>query len=809
MATDVSIRLGVDGEKEFKSALSGIDSQIKNLNSEMKTIVSSMSGMDNAEGKVAQQTEVLGRTIEATKQKISTISSEYDKQKQKLQQLGDALDKLQNAQDRDEVAITKAANAYNKQATAVNNLGTKLNNATTDLNRMEQEMRDLESGADKAGDALDDLGDDAQDTGNSLRDAFAGGAIAGGIQSLFDSISGLVDQTTEYRKIMGTLETSSQKAGYSADQTASSYRQLYGVIGDDQQSATALANLQALGVSQEQLTQFIDGSIGAWATYGDSIPIDGLAEAINETAQAGVVTGTFADVLNWAGTSEDEFNEKLAACSTESERANLILQELQDQGLIGAAEAWRENNAAMVESNEAQLAMNDALASIAETLSPLVSTITQGLAAGLQAIQPIIQFLVDNLPALAPILAAIAAGIAAMKISSFVSSLATAVTSLSSIGTVLSGVLSAIGGPATLIVAAIAGIATAIITLWNTNESFREAVMTIWEAIKGFFVNAWTAIQTAWSAALPFFQAIWDGIQTIFSVVATVLGGFFSAAWTAIQTVWSVATGFFSGIWNAIQSVFSVAESVLGGFFSAAWSAIESVWSTVTGFFQNVWSGIQNAFSSVQSFFSNAFESAKNAVQNAWSGITSFFSGIWSDIKGIFSSAFSAFSNIGQNIVNGIRSGISNGWNALTGWVRAKANSLLNAAKSALGINSPSKAFRDAVGTAIPEGIAAGIDKGERYAINAIDSLSKDLTDASAASLAADSLRYGANLVSRSAVASPAVQAVASAPAVGGETYHVEIPFNINAKEFYRATINDLRSVLNASARMSGKVQTI
>ena len=328
MATDVSIRLGVDGEKEFKSALSGIDSQIKNLNSEMKTIVSSMSGMDNAEGKVAQQTEVLGRTIEATKQKISTISSEYDKQKQKLQQLGEALDKLQNAQDRDEVAITKAANAYNKQATAVNNLGTKLNNATTDLNRMEQEMRDLESGADKAGDALDDLGDDAQDTGNSLRDAFAGGAIAGGIQSLFDSISGLVDQTTEYRKIMGTLETSSQKAGYSADQTASSYRQLYGVIGDDQQSATALANLQALGVSQEQLTQFIDGSIGAWATYGDSIPIDGLAEAINETAQAGVVTGTFADVLNWAGTSEDEFNEKLAACSTESERANLILQEI-------------------------------------------------------------------------------------------------------------------------------------------------------------------------------------------------------------------------------------------------------------------------------------------------------------------------------------------------------------------------------------------------------------------------------------------------------------------------------------------------
>ena len=104
------------------------------------------------------------------------------------------------------------------------------------------------------------------------------------------------------------------------------------MIGDDQQSATALANLQALGVSQDQLTQFVDGAIGAWATYGDSIPIDSLAEAINETVQAGTVTGTFADVLNWAGTSEDEFNEKLQATSDPAERANMVLQELANQG---------------------------------------------------------------------------------------------------------------------------------------------------------------------------------------------------------------------------------------------------------------------------------------------------------------------------------------------------------------------------------------------------------------------------------------------------------------------------------------------
>lgn len=73
MATDVSIRVGVDGEKEFRSALNGINSQIKNLNSEMKTIVSSMSGMDDAEEITAKQTDVLGRSMDAAKQKISLL----------------------------------------------------------------------------------------------------------------------------------------------------------------------------------------------------------------------------------------------------------------------------------------------------------------------------------------------------------------------------------------------------------------------------------------------------------------------------------------------------------------------------------------------------------------------------------------------------------------------------------------------------------------------------------------------------------------------------------------------------------------
>ena len=96
MATDVGIRLGVDGEKEFRSALAGVNSQIKNLNSEMKTVVSSMSGMNSAEDAAAKKNDVLARSVTAVKQKISLISVEYDRAKGRLAELGTALERELN-----------------------------------------------------------------------------------------------------------------------------------------------------------------------------------------------------------------------------------------------------------------------------------------------------------------------------------------------------------------------------------------------------------------------------------------------------------------------------------------------------------------------------------------------------------------------------------------------------------------------------------------------------------------------------------------------------------------------------------------
>lgn len=372
MAVDIGPRIGIDGEKEFRQELQNINQQLRTLGSEMKAVTSSFEDGDKSEKALAAQTDVLNRQIDA--------------QKQKLQQLQRGLD--------------ASADKYGENDTKTLKWRQAVNEATAALNKMESQLRETSGGVDDLGDSMDGLGDatgggglgsllSSGGLGGLLTKGFAVGAVVGGVQQLTGAMFDLVDSTQEYRTIMASLESSSTAAGYSAEQTAQTYGRLQSVLGDTQTAATATANLQAIGLSQEQLMTVTDAAIGAWARYGDSIPIDGLAESINETIQAGQVTGTFADVLNWAGTSEDDFNAKLAEANSTSERANIVMQELANQGLAEAGAAWIENNQDITAANAATDKMDQAMARLGEKLAPV--------AAGLKDLgADAINFLIDQ-----------------------------------------------------------------------------------------------------------------------------------------------------------------------------------------------------------------------------------------------------------------------------------------------------------------------------------------------------------------------------------------------------------------------------
>lgn len=562
MAADIGIRIGVEGEKTFKSALSGINAQLKNLSSEMKAAVSSMADMGDEESRAAKRSDILSRSIEASKQKIDLISKQYDRAKDSLDALGRELDEAKREFGENSDEAIKAQNAYNRQAAAVNKLGAQLNDATAEMNRMEAELRDIRTAADRADSSMDDLADAAEDVGresegmgNSFRDAFAGGVLAGFIQAAVDGMRNLVDSTKEYRQIMATLENSSSRAGYTAEQTTESYRQLYGILGDDQSSATALANLQALGLSQEQLTRMIDGTIGAWATYGDSIPIDSLGEAINETIRVGQVTGTFADMLNWAGTSEDAFNEKLAACATESERANLVLQEMANQGLIEAADAWRNMNPELVAANEAQLAMNDSLANLATVISPSVTTVTNGIASLITGVTTLMQNMGPFVPMMAGAATAAAAFGVAINIGTILSGLSSVLGKVTGGVAALNAVL--LANPIALVVTLLAGLVTAFVTAYKTSDEFRAKVDAAFEAVNNAGAKMASALAGFFSAIGASFQELWGQAQTLgtniantFEKIRSSISDKINAAKDAVQTAIDKIKGIMNFSWS-------------------------------------------------------------------------------------------------------------------------------------------------------------------------------------------------------------------------------------------------------------------
>lgn len=496
MAVDIGPKIGIDGEAEFRKQINNITQQVKTYASEMQVLSTTFDDNTDAEETMTRKSAVLSQEIEAQQKKIELLQRGLSEAAQKFGETDDKTLRWQQA----------------------------VNRATADLNKMQAELKQnesamnrLESETNDVSEALDDAGNSAVGFGDILSANLAADAITGGISNIISGLRQVSEESREYRKIMGSLEISSEKAGYSADETADAYNKLYGVLGDSQTAATTTANLQALGLEQGQLNELINGTIGAWTTYGDSIPIDGLAESINETVKAGTVTGTFADVLNWAGTSEDEFNEKMAACSTESERANLILQELANQGLIAAGEGWQQNNASLIAANQATADHEAAMAELGETVEPIFTKIQEKITQVVLKLNEFAQWAMENGPVITAVVAGIGAGFVAWNVVSIIQSVTTAISAfkLANEGaTIAQYALNAAmnANPIGLLITAITAIVTAIGVFIATNEDARNKISEVWETIKSTVSSAIDTVKQILDSIIQFIQNNWQAL---------------------------------------------------------------------------------------------------------------------------------------------------------------------------------------------------------------------------------------------------------------------------------------------------------
>lgn len=255
----------------------------------------------------------------------------------------------------------------------------------------------------KANSAIDETTGKAGKAHQSLNGSFKtvgktclkiGGAVAGAAVAVGAYLYSLAENTREYRTEMGKLDTAFVTNGHSSETAKKTYKELHSVLGDTDQAVEAANHLALLTSNEKQLSTWTDICTGVYATFGASLPIEGLTEAANETAKVGEVTGTLADALNWAGVSEEEFNKKLASCSSEQERQTLLMETL--NGIYGeAAEQYKKTNKDIIASNEAHDNLNAALAGLGAAAEPAVTMVINAVAKLAESATPVVKALSD------------------------------------------------------------------------------------------------------------------------------------------------------------------------------------------------------------------------------------------------------------------------------------------------------------------------------------------------------------------------------------------------------------------------------
>lgn len=623
----LTIEIGGD-TTQLSESLHDVNKSITSTQAQLKDVEKLLKLDPTNTEMLAQKQELLTQAISKTEEKLETLK---DAAVQAEKQLGEGkISQEQFAALQREIAATEIElKRYDSQldtaADATEDLGDAAEQAAQDSGDASEKIGELSDAADDLGDAAENAGDGTKDLGESARDSgdgfsvldgavatFIGNSLTALVSAIGDAISTfaeLSESTQEYRENMSKLYTATSAAGMDADYITQAYSQLYGVLGDETATTTTISNFEKLGVSMQDMDSLLDSATGIWAVYGDSIPLDGLAESVNETAKVGQITGTMADAINWASASndtwtnalsgnaaalsafqsgvsqgmsaEDAFNEALAACGDEQERQQLIISTL--NGLYAdSAETYRENNASIIDAREATVNYQDAVAGVGAAMEPLQTTMTNFKANLISGVSPALQELSD---AFMDVITG--ADGAEEGIASAVTGLVDTVSSMASdllpqlleMGTqILGGIMQGLAQSTPTLMATVSDMILQLIqAITAFLPQFAEAAVTI----AGSIVTQLTAfVPQLLQAATTLLMAIVDAVPMIVNTLVPMLPQLITAIVTAllgaVPQLLQAATTLLMAIVNALPTIITALTAALPQILTAITNCLQA-----------------------------------------------------------------------------------------------------------------------------------------------------------------------------------------------------------------------------------------
>lgn len=444
------------------------------------------------------------------------------------------------------------------------------------------------------------------------------------------SMQELVETTNEFKEDMGKLETAARVNNVAVEDANGAYRDMVGILGETDQSVEALNHIFSLcGDNTQQLAEWTDIAAGVYGTFGDSLPIESLAEDASETAKVSQVTGTFADVINKGtqnaeelgatleghaaaqqafndaiadgATKEDAYTAALQATSDESERAQMVTDTLTAL-YKEAGDTYQDVNEDVIEYRQSQSDLKDKMSELGEVLMPVVTDLTNMGTALADDVKPALQWLVDNGDIVSSVLIGIGTAVAGIMVMNAIPGIIAAITGA---WAALNAVFAA--SPIGIVIMLIAGLVAGLIYFFTQTETGQ----TIWSDFTDFLSFAAGVISNALSGAAAFINGAWQSLTTFMSGIPGSITGFF-------QSLPGTLTGIFNNAVKGAQDAFNGLVEFVMGIPGRIVGAIGNLGSTL--------------FASGQSLI-NGF---LNGITSAASTIGSKLGGVLSDIRSFF-----------------------------------------------------------------------------------------------------------------------------------------------------------------------------
>ncbi|MFR5993911.1 MAG: hypothetical protein ACLUHI_10085 [Streptococcus salivarius] len=421
--------------------------------------------------------------------------------------------------------------------------------------------------------------------------------------------------------------------------------------GFAKQNYTMLDNLKlGYGGTQSEMIRLINdsGVLGEKIESLDNVTFDQMIEAIHKIQDNLGITGTTAleagTTISGSWSSVQALFENILT-KVGSKLAPTVM------GFLQQLSDWMET----VDWDAFATSVGDALQRVFDWIQKIdfttffekgmdgVTEFIEGLGDfATKAIEVIgdIQSFIDILITLSPIILGVVTTLGSLAVAFKIGEI------IDNVKTAMTGLFAAMSAnPIVAVIAIIAGLVVALVTLWNTNEDFRNAVTAIWDSIK----NVWESVKEAFAnfvAAIgekievvkEFFGNLKDAASEKFSAMKEVVSdkfsqikgiaaaamegvkGYYSAGYTFID---NLTGGKLSAVANKFKSKMSEAKQAV----SNRISEIKNSFSNGLG---NAYSTVTNILGNIKNKFSNIMDSAKNIVSNAINRIKSFFNFSWS-----------------------------------------------------------------------------------------------------------------------------------------------------------------------------------